>query len=578
MKGESCNARSPLVSSVLSLTVNPAQNFPFTSAVRCKSRRALKGPNAKHSRTLVRIPRKDESEGNKNRTQPRHDGSMATACESWRLSGKSGSQTVSDAKLFPIQPVPSTADVLATGEEWATQVLPTFPPVHGGAEPEPSPSSVRSSSLQNELSSTGLLLEPWNHPHLCDLPLAERVAVARTQGGRINPITAARLETVPMSRLAELEIFAVWFIWMCMAMITPLFFLSLPFLPLVLSPESLAATFAVAGVAAVLCLYPHRTIETPSWTRWSNPLHNRTLGTAFMRYFPMRCILEDDTILDLQADTGLILGGLPHGLFPIGMLVLSICGFALPFRALRGATASAILRLPIWRQVLRWNGGIDVSRESITTALAEKSNVVVAMDGIGNAVQAQHSLSHGHRRLARDSLITARVSPRLTLPQSPLRSPVPPSHFRAAGMFACCPPHSFKDQREAYLIRRRKGLCRIALETGSPLVPFVMFGNTKCVAPVADPFGVMEFLSRRLGVSLIWASGRCGLPVPHRTPVTIVIGRPLAIPTTRPAADGSVPTEEQVSTMHAQLVSEMTRMYERWQDVAGYGGVQLEVM
>ena len=33
-------------------------------------------------------------------------------------------------------------------------------------------------------------------------------------------------------------------------------------------------------------------------------------------------------------------------------------------------------------------------------------------------------------------------------------------------MFACCPPTSFKDGREAYLIKRRKGLCRIALETG----------------------------------------------------------------------------------------------------------------
>lgn len=141
-------------------------------------------------------------------------------------------------------------------------------------------------------------------------------------------------------------------------------------------------------------------------------------------------------------------------------------------------------------------------------------------------------------------------------------------------MFACCPPTSYKDGREAYLIKRRKGLCRIALETGSPLVPFVMFGNTKCVAPVADPFGAMEFLSRRLGVSLIWASGRFGLPVPHRTPVTIVIGRPLSAPAP-PLAHGATPSEEQVSAMHAQLVGEMARMYARWQGVAGYEGVQL---
>ena len=139
----------------------------------------------------------------------------------------------------------------------------------------------------------------------------------------------------------------------------------------------------LAATLAVLCIYPHQSIPVPSWTRKSNPLHNRNLALSFMKYFPMRCILEDDSILDLQSSTGFILGGLPHGLFPIGMLVLSICGFALPFKKLRGATASAILRLPIWRQVLRWNSGIDVSRESITAALAQKDNVVVAMDGIG---------------------------------------------------------------------------------------------------------------------------------------------------------------------------------------------------
>jgi hypothetical protein len=433
---------------------------------------------------------------------------------------------------------PKTADVIpgvqaeAPHEDQPSQSSMAMPQGEASRH-KSSPTSVMQEPLTREdIKTDGLLLEPWKMVDMCDLSLEDRVRLAKTQCERIDG-SSAPFGTVPMSRGAELEIFFTWFIWMLSAMLTPVVFLALPFLPLVLEPAQAAAAVLVAASLAVLCLYPHQPIGVPARTRAANPLHNRALALSFMKYFPMRCILEDDSVLELQKTTGLILGGLPHGLFPIGMLVLSICGFALPFKRLRGATASAILRLPIWRQVLRWNSGIDVSRESITSALASQDNVVVAMDGI-------------------------------------------------AGMFACCPPNSFKDGREAYLIRRRKGLCRIALETGSPLVPFVMFGNTKCVAPVADPFGVMEFLSRRLGVSLIWSSGRCGLPVPHRTPVTIVIGRPLSAP---PGEGGggaggggaARPTEEQVSAMHEELVSEMSRMYSRWQRVAGYEGVDLVV-
>lgn len=86
---------------------------------------------------------------------------------------------------------------------------------------------------------------------------------------------------------------------------------------------------------------------------------------------------------------------------------------------------------------------------------------------------------------------------------------------------------------------------------------------------------MMEFLSRRLGVSLIWPSGRWGLPVPHRTPVTIVVGKQLTSPSTAPLPS---PTEEQVNSMHEELTREMKRMYHRWQDVAGYSGIELELL
>ena len=44
--------------------------------------------------------------------------------------------------------------------------------------------------------------------------------------------------------------------------------------------------------------------------------------------------------------------------------LLSMANALLPFRFTRGAAASIVLRLPVWRQVLGWNGGIDVTRRA----------------------------------------------------------------------------------------------------------------------------------------------------------------------------------------------------------------------
>ena len=242
-----------------------------------------------------------------------------------------------------------------------------------------------------------------------------------------------------------------------------------------------------------------------------------------MRYFPMRCVLEGEGAV-LHEERPLLFAGVPHGLFPIGMLCLSLANCMLPFRWTRGAAASIVLRLPVWRQVLSWNGGIDVTRKAIVSALRGGDNVAVMSDGI-------------------------------------------------AGMFAA--DQGLRTGKEVILLKRRKGLVRISLETGSPLVPFVCLGNTKACLPATDRFGVMEALSRLLGVSLIWPAGRWGLPIPRRTPVTIVIGPPLAAPSDAPVA---CPSDEMIDAMHEQLMREISDMYYRWRDVAGYGGVDLEII
>lgn len=190
------------------------------------------------------------------------------------------------------------------------------------------------------------------------------------------------------------------------------------------------------------------------------------------------------------------------------------------------------LRLPLWRQVALWNGGIDVSRGSIVAALRAGDHVMVAMDGI-------------------------------------------------AGMFV----GRKRRAREVYLLRRRKGLVRIALQTGAPLVPVVCFGNTRAVVPLTDPLGAMEALSRWLGISLIYPGGRFLLPVPKRVPITVVIGEALALPPAAaanagPPAAGEVvePSEQMIDELHERLIKSHAALYYRWRAACGYADVELEVV
>lgn len=364
--------------------------------------------------------------------------------------------------------------------------------------------------------ATGLLVEPWEMIDQAGKPPHERAATAKERGRRLDPETCPVLGLdKSVTKFEEFEICYMFLLW-SLACCTPIFMLLLPFLPL--SPSAMIFIVCVVGVTVV---YPNGDWPLPPENRWTMPLRNQKLGRGFMRYFPMRCIVEDDAVLD--SPRPVIFGGVPHGMFPIGMLILALCNFALPFRWSRGAAASILFRLPIWRQVLRWNGGIDVSKAAITSALANGDNVIIAMDGI-------------------------------------------------AGMFAA--DRGLREGKEVFLLTPRKGLCRVALQTGAPLVPFVCFGNTKACKPFTDPCGFMAALSRLLRVSLIWPSGRWGLPVPHRTPVTIVLGSPLIAPSTEPIAE---PTDAQVDLLHDQLLKQVEGIYYRWRRAAGYGGVELVV-
>ena len=227
---------------------------------------------------------------------------------------------------------------------------------------------------------------------------------------------------------------------------------------------------------------------------WPNQMSDSS-ATRFLRYISLRVIYEDERF---YSDKPHLFPMVPHGIFPASVFGFLIVQPRLPCVRVVGAQASATFYFPYWRQFSRWLGSVHAKGRSIVGVLRGGRSCCTFMDGIH-------------------------------------------------GMFA-----GTMGAKERLFVSGKKGLVRIALQTGTPLVPCYCFGQTRLVRTGQDRFGLMMALSRRLKaraagrcrgscgtiadrllapqVSLVLPLGRGLLPIPFRTPLTIALGTPIEVP------------------------------------------------
>eukprot|EP01126_Amoeba_proteus_P055724 TRINITY_DN6937_c0_g1_i2.p2 TRINITY_DN6937_c0_g1~~TRINITY_DN6937_c0_g1_i2.p2 ORF type:complete len:134 (-),score=23.31 TRINITY_DN6937_c0_g1_i2:113-514(-) len=110
--------------------------------------------------------------------------------------------------------------------------------------------------------------------------------------------------------------------------------------------------------------------------------------------------------------------------------------------------------------------------------------------------------------------------------------------------------------QEIVFYKTRKGFSKVALVTGTPVVPMYLFGVTSMFSTLTDPFGIMEFISRKSGIPLLLFWGRFGLWLPTRAPQTIVVGKPI------PVKKNPNPSPEEIEELHEKIMSETLRLFE----------------
>jgi len=196
---------------------------------------------------------------------------------------------------------------------------------------------------------------------------------------------------------------------------------------------------------------------------------------------------------------------IPHGLAPVGMVAYPGWSKLFGERGNRPTAAATVLKLPVISYFLKSIGYIPASAATIKKAINNQENVHLVLDGI-------------------------------------------------AGMF------QKGDKEELGFVKERKGIVKIALTTGAPLVPVYGFGHSALWRIIVDPLRILERISVSLGVSV---TPFCGRPLgllpfgpPSRTPVLMAFGEPVIVPKVES------PSQEQIDEYHSKMMDSFTRAFE----------------
>ena len=201
----------------------------------------------------------------------------------------------------------------------------------------------------------------------------------------------------------------------------------------------------------------------------------------------------------------------PHSALPVGLPV-AFCDLSPlsppSLHPVRTLASSACFRVPLVRHLWWWLGGRHASAASAHALLASGHSVAVCPGGVRECAY-------------------------------------------------------LKKGEETVFVTQRSGFVKLALAAGAPIVPVFAFGQTDAYsfALPGPPLFSASFVSRAARAVgcmplLMWGVG--GTPLPHRSPITIVVGRPIG-----GGAPIATPSTDLVAATLDKYVAALTALYWR---------------
>jgi 1-acyl-sn-glycerol-3-phosphate acyltransferase len=129
-------------------------------------------------------------------------------------------------------------------------------------------------------------------------------------------------------------------------------------------------------------------------------------------------------------------------------------------------------------------------------------------------------------------------------------------------------------KEERAVLKKRKGVVKIALRAGVPIIPVYAFGHTAAYTVWVDPFGILKTISLILQTSLTPFFGRYGwfLGPPKRVPITICLGEPIECPLT------AEPSQELINKYHAKMLQGFQATFDKHKKAYGWEKKELKIV
>eukprot|EP00929_Paragymnodinium_shiwhaense_P075081 TRINITY_DN38398_c0_g2_i1.p1 TRINITY_DN38398_c0_g2~~TRINITY_DN38398_c0_g2_i1.p1 ORF type:complete len:360 (-),score=77.89 TRINITY_DN38398_c0_g2_i1:223-1302(-) len=231
------------------------------------------------------------------------------------------------------------------------------------------------------------------------------------------------------------------------------------------------------------------------------------------KYFSYRIMWCDDAYDKADTMPGWIGAGGPHGVLPLANILSMAVFNTFGNRRFLGGGASITLQTPFLRYMTLLGGAVDVSSSTLSRETARGNCIGIVPDGI-------------------------------------------------AGIFT----QNTDGVSEEVALKKRKGLAKLSLKKGIPIIPAYSMGNTAVYTSWYDSFGIMESLSRKLKASIFVFWGRFGLPLPHRVNISMLIGDPVV-----PEAVIPEPSDEDIDKTHQKILQGIEDTFNGHKAACGWG-------
>ncbi|XP_044974703.1 diacylglycerol O-acyltransferase 2D-like isoform X2 [Hordeum vulgare subsp. vulgare] len=250
--------------------------------------------------------------------------------------------------------------------------------------------------------------------------------------------------------------------------------------------------------------------------RWGRKI-GRFIWKHAVGYFPITLHVEDYTAFDPRR--AYVFGYEPHSVVPLGMWALSDRAGLMPMPKMKILASSAAFYVPFQRQIWTWLGVVPITRENFCSYLRAGYSCTLVPGGLREMLYMDHD-----------------------------------------------------NESEVAFIKSRKGFVRIALQTGTPLVPVFCFGQDHAYNWWRPGHKLFIKIAEAMKAPPVLHWGKFGTPIPFRSPIHVFVGRPIEV------KQNDQPTVDEINEVHDQFVIALQELHDNHKNKAGYARLHLRLI